>query len=169
MTTPVRIRSTTVDDIPTILHFIRALAEYEKLTHLVVASEATLQESLFGDPPGAEALLAFAGDEPVGLAVFCHNYSTFLGRRGLWLEDLFVPPAHRGKGFGKALLLACARIAKERGCGRFEWSALDWNTPAWDFYRALGATPMQEWTNFRVSGEALDRLAAMEGGERRQR
>jgi len=165
MTAPVLIRPATIDDVPIVLRFIRQLAEYEQLSHLVIATEATLEESLFGSRPDAEALLAFAGEEPVGMAVFCHNFSTFLGRRGLWLEDLFVPPAHRGRGYGKALLLACARIARDRGCGRFEWSALDWNTPAWDFYRALGATPMEEWTNFRVTGDALERLAAMAMGE----
>lgn len=162
MGTNVRIRPGTAGDLLVILKFIRALAEYEKLTHLVVATEDSLRESLFGARPGAEVLLAFAGEEAVGFAVYFHNFSTFLGRRGLWLEDIFVPPVHRGKGYGKALLLACARIAKERGCGRFEWSALDWNTPAWDFYKSLGATPMEDWTNFRVTGEALDRLAAMD-------
>ncbi len=162
MTASVQIRPGTADDLPVILQFIRALAEYEKLTHLVVATEDSLRESLFGARPGAEVLLAYAGGEAVGFAVYFHNFSTFLGRHGLWLEDIFVPPVHRGKGYGKALLLACARIAKARGCGRFEWSALDWNTPAWDFYKSLGATPMEDWTNFRVTGEALDRLAAMD-------
>jgi len=159
------IRPGTADDLPLILAFIRGLADYEKLSHLVVATEDSLRESLFGAQPGAEVLLAFAQDTPVGFAVYFHNFSTFLGRRGLWLEDIYVPPEHRGHGYGKALLLACARIAKARGCGRFEWSALDWNTPAWDFYRALGAQPMEDWTMFRVTGEALDRLAAMEDAD----
>jgi GNAT superfamily N-acetyltransferase len=153
------IRPATVADVPLVLDFIQALAEYERLAHLVVADEATLRESLFGARPGAEVLLAFAGETPVGFAVFFHNFSTFLGVKGLWLEDIFVKPEHRKRGYGKALLLAVARLAHERGCGRFEWAALDWNTPAWDFYRALGAVPMEDWTMFRVSGEALARLA----------
>lgn len=163
MPSPVEIRPGTADDLPLIFAFIRGLADYEKLSHLVVATEDSLRESLFGAQPGAEVLLAFDGGTPVGFAVYFHNFSTFLGRRGLWLEDIYVPPEHRGHGYGKALLLACARIAKMRGCGRFEWSALDWNTPAWDFYRSLGAQPMEDWTMFRVTGEALDRLAAMDG------
>lgn len=161
MPPPVEIRSGTEGDLPLILAFIRGLADYEKLSHLVVATEDSLRESLFGAQPGAEVLLAFSDGTPVGFAVYFHNFSTFLGRRGLWLEDIYVPPEYRGRGYGKALLLACARIAKARGCGRFEWSALDWNTPAWDFYRSLGAQPMEDWTMFRATGEALDRLAAM--------
>ncbi len=155
------IRSANTQDADVLLHFIRRLAEYEKLEHLVSATEEGLRESLFGEHPGAEALLAYAGDMPVGFAVYFHNFSTFLGRRGLWLEDIFVEPAARGKGYGKALLLAVARIAHERGCGRLEWAALDWNTPAWDFYRALGAAPLQDWTMFRVSGPTLEKLARM--------
>lgn len=161
----VEIRAGAADDLPLILAFIRELADYEKLSHLVVATEDSLRESLFGAQPGAEVLLAFSDGTPVGFAVYFHNFSTFLGRRGLWLEDIYVPPEHRGRGYGKALLLACARIAKARGCGRFEWSALDWNTPAWDFYRSLGAQPMEDWTMFRATGEALDRLAAMADGD----
>jgi GNAT superfamily N-acetyltransferase len=144
-----------------VLSFVRQLADYEKLTHMVTASEEGLRDALFGPHPGAEVLLAFAGGAPVGFAVYLHNFSTFLGRRGLWLEDIFVRPDSRGRGYGKALLLAVARIAHERGCGRFEWAALDWNTPAWEFYRALGATPLEDWTMFRVTGAALERLAAM--------
>lgn len=158
---PPNIRPATAADVPLVLDFIRGLAEYERLSHLVVADEASLHESLFGARPGAEVLLAFAGPEPVGFAVFFHNFSTFLGVKGLWLEDIFVKPEHRKRGYGKALLLATARVAHERGCGRFEWAALDWNTPAWDFYRALGAAPMEDWTMFRVTGEALARLARM--------
>lgn len=165
MPSPVEVRPGTADDLPLILAFIRGLADYEKLSHLVVATEDSLRESLFGAQPGAEVLLAFADGMPVGFAVYFHNFSTFLGRRGLWLEDIYVPPEYRGRGYGKALLLACARIAKARGCGRFEWSALDWNTPAWDFYRSLGAQPMEDWTMFRVTGEALERLAAMGDGD----
>lgn len=157
----ITIRPATPDDTPLILGFIRGLAAYEKLEHLMVATEADLRRSLFGEPPAAEVLLAFREGGAVGFALFFHNFSTFLGKRGLWLEDIFVPPEHRGQGIGKALLLSCARIAKARDCGRFEWSALDWNTPAWDFYRSLGAVAMEEWTNFRVTGERLDRMAAM--------
>ncbi len=155
------IRAANGQDVDVVLHFIRRLAEYEKLEHLVSATAQGLRESLFGEHPGAEALLAYAGDMPVGFAVFFHNFSTFLGRRGLWLEDIFVEPAARGNGYGKALFLAVARIAHERGCGRFEWAALDWNTPAWDFYRALGAAPLEDWTMFRVSGPTLEKLARM--------
>jgi len=155
------IRPATVHDVGVILHFIRRLAQYEQLEHLVSATEQGLKESLFGERPGAEALLAHVDDMPVGFAVYFHNFSTFLGRRGLWLEDIFVEPAARGNGYGKALLLAVARIAHERGCARFEWAALDWNTPAWDFYRALGATPLEDWTMFRVTGPVLDKLARM--------
>jgi GNAT superfamily N-acetyltransferase len=158
----VLIRAATIADVPLVLDFIKALAEYERLAHLVVADQATLRESLFGAQPGAEVLLAFAGETPVGFAVFFHNFSTFLGVKGLWLEDIFVKPEHRKHGYGKALLLAVARIAQARGCGRFEWAALDWNTPAWDFYQSLGAVPMQDWTMFRVSGDALARMARMQ-------
>ena len=157
------IRPATVEDVPLVLEFITALAEYEKLSHRVTATEATLRESLFGANPGAEVLLAFEGETPVGFAVFFHNFSTFLGVKGLWLEDLFVRPEHRGRGYGKALLLRVARTALGRGCGRFEWAALDWNTPAWDFYKALGAAPLEDWTMFRVTGEALERLAKVAG------
>jgi GNAT superfamily N-acetyltransferase len=158
----VLIRAATIADVPLVLDFIKALAEYERLAHLVVADQATLRESLFGAQPDAEVLLAFAGEIPVGFAVFFHNFSTFLGVKGLWLEDIFVKPEHRKHGYGKALLLAVARIAQARGCGRFEWAALDWNTPAWDFYQSLGAVPMQDWTMFRVSGDALARMAQMQ-------
>jgi GNAT superfamily N-acetyltransferase len=153
------IRPATAGDVPLVLSFVKQLADYEKLAHMVVATEASLREALFGEQPGAEVLLAFAEGEPVGFAVYFHNFSTFLGRRGLWLEDIFVRPERRGHGYGKALLLAVARIAQERGCGRFEWAALDWNTPAWDFYRSLGATPLEDWTIFRVTGAALEKLA----------
>ncbi len=153
------IREARVEDAGLVLDFVRQLAEYEKLSHMVTATEASLRESLFGPRPAAEALLAFEAETPVGFALFFHTFSTFLGRRGLWLEDIFVKPAFRGRGHGKALLLRVARIARERGCGRYEWSALDWNTPATDFYKALGAQPMDEWTIYRVTGETLDRLA----------
>jgi GNAT superfamily N-acetyltransferase len=149
-------------DIPLVLSFIRELADYERLSHLVTASEQALEDSLFGAQPGAEVMLAFDGDIPAGFAVFLYNFSTFLGRRGLWLEDLYVKPQFRRKGCGRALLLHVARIAHERGCGRFEWAALDWNTPAIDFYRSLGAVPLDDWTIFRVTGPALEKLARMD-------
>jgi GNAT superfamily N-acetyltransferase len=154
-----QIRRATERDVPVIHSFIRQLAEYEKLSHEAVMTEEILRQSLFGPRPAAEVLLGYAGDQPVGFAVFFHNFSTFLGRSGLYLEDLFVIPEMRGKGFGKAMLVELARIARERNCGRFEWAVLDWNKPAIDFYKALGAVPMDEWTTFRVTGEALKRLA----------
>jgi GNAT superfamily N-acetyltransferase len=154
-----QIRSADVDDLPVILAFIRELAEYERLSHLVTATEAGLRESLFGAHPGAEVVLAFEGGEPAGFAVFFHNFSTFLGVKGLWLEDLFVRPAFRGRCYGKALLLHVARIACERGCGRFEWAVLDWNEPSIRFYKSLGAQPLDDWTIFRVTDQALQDLA----------
>ncbi|HXV08692.1 MAG TPA: GNAT family N-acetyltransferase [Burkholderiales bacterium] len=154
-----RIRSATAGDVAVILDLVRGLAEYERLSHLVSATEDGVREALFGEHPGAEAVLAFEGETAVGFAVYFHNFSTFLGRKGLWLEDLFVKPQHRRRGYGKALLLHVARIAHERGCGRFEWAALDWNAPAWEFYRALGAVPLEDWTMFRVTGETLEKLA----------
>ena len=154
------IRLATTTDVPLILHFIRGLAEYERLPDAVVATEALLAEQLFGAHPGAEVLIAEWDGVPAGFALFCHNFSTFLGRRGVWLEDLYVEPAHRGRGIGKALLARLAAIAVERDCGRLEWSVLDWNTDAIGFYRSLGAEAMDEWTTFRVTGEALVHLAA---------
>jgi GNAT superfamily N-acetyltransferase len=147
-------------DVALILAFVRELAEYEQLSHLVTADEQTLLDSLFGPYPGAEVLLAFERDAPVGFAVFFHNFSTFLGRRGLWLEDIYVKPDFRGQGYGRGLLLHVARVAHQRGCGRFEWAVLDWNTPAVHFYKSLGAVALDDWTIFRVAGEALARLAA---------
>jgi GNAT superfamily N-acetyltransferase len=162
MTAPLSIRPATRADVPALLGLIRGLAQYEKLTHLVAADEAALERELFAAGAGVEAVIGFAGGEPVGFAVYFHNFSTFLGRRGLYLEDLFVQPAHRGRGYGRALLLHVARIAHGRGCGRFEWMALDWNAPAIGFYKALGAVEMAEWRLFRVTGEALARLAAQD-------
>jgi GNAT superfamily N-acetyltransferase len=153
------IRAARREDVPEILRLIRALAEYEKLAHEVVATENLLAAHLFGAKPAAEVLLAEEGGRAVAMALFFQNYSTFLARPGLYLEDLFVEPAHRGKGIGKALLQAIARLAVERGCGRFEWSVLDWNTPSIEFYKRLGARPMSDWTIFRVTGEALRKLA----------
>lgn len=153
------IRRATREDAPVLLELIRALAEYEKLSHLVVADAALLARELFDPDSTAEALLCFRGDEAVGMAIYFHNFSTFLGRKGLYLEDLFVKPEHRGRGYGKALLLTLARIAHERGCGRFEWVVLDWNQPSIRFYEGLGAVQMKEWRLFRVTGEALRKLA----------
>ncbi len=148
------------EDIPLVLSFIRELAEYERMADQVVATEATLAEELFGVHPVAEVLLGYEGAAPVGFAVFFHNFSTFVGRRGLYLEDLFVRPEHRGKGYGRAFLVELARIAVSRGCGRFEWAVLDWNEPAIQFYKKLGAVAKDEWTVFRVDGAALTALAS---------
>lgn len=156
----INLRPATRDDPPLILALIRELAEYEKLAHEVVATEAQLEESLFSERPYAEVVIAEWHNEPAGFALFFHNFSTFLGRRGLYLEDPFVRPALRGKGIGKALLAHLARIAVERGCGRFEWAVLDWNEPARRFYESLGAKAVSEWDIFRVTGEALQALAA---------
>jgi GNAT superfamily N-acetyltransferase len=149
------IRSATIEDVPEILRLILGLAEYEKLEHEVVATEDKLRRSLFGERPAAEAVLGFLEGRPVGFAVFFHNYSTFRACPGLYLEDLFVEPAHRGSGYGKALLLHLARLAVERGCQRMEWSVLDWNQPAIGFYRSLGADVMDEWRICRLTGDAL--------------
>jgi GNAT superfamily N-acetyltransferase len=154
-----QIKKATEQDVPLILFFIRQLAEYERLSHEAIMTEETLRQSLFGPRPAAEVLLGFFEDKPAGFAVFFHNFSTFLGRPGLYLEDLFVIPALRGRGFGRALLIELAKIARERKCGRFEWAVLDWNEPAIAFYKKLGAVPMSEWTIFRVTGDALERLA----------
>jgi GNAT superfamily N-acetyltransferase len=157
---PLSIRPAAPADVAVLLELIRGLAEYERLSHLVAADAATLERELFAPGANVEAVIGFAGGEPVGFAVYFHNFSTFLGRRGLYLEDLFVRPAHRRRGYGRALLRHVARIAHERGCGRFEWMALDWNAPAIGFYTSLGAVEMAEWRLFRVTGEALARLAA---------
>ena len=154
------IRLATPTDIPAIVHLIRALAEYEKLSHQVVVDEARLREHLFGPKPYAEVLLAEDGGQVVGYALFFHTYSTFLGRPSLYLEDLFVLPEQRGQGHGKALLARLARLAVERDCGRFEWMVLDWNTPAIEFYESLGAALAPEWKLCRMTGEALQRFAA---------
>lgn len=159
-----KIRAAAPADLSLILQLIRELAEYEKLAHEAQASEAALREHLFGPRPYCESLIAELDGVPVGFALFFHNYSTFVGKPGLYLEDLFVRPAARGKGAGKALLVRLAQIALERGCGRFEWSVLDWNTPAIDFYRSLGARPMEDWTIYRLSGPALERLAGPRAG-----
>jgi GNAT superfamily N-acetyltransferase len=153
------IRFAEAADVPTILHFIRSLARYEKLEHEVVADEAGLLATLFGPRPGAEVLLAELAGSAVGFALFFQSYSTFVGKPGLYLEDLFVEPAARGRGVGLALMSALARITVDRGYGRFEWSVLDWNTPSLEFYRALGALPQSDWTVQRITGDPLERLA----------
>jgi len=151
----ITIRPAVREDTATILEFIRSLAQYEKLSHEVLATEDHLKKTLFGDHPYAEVLLGFELDTPVAFCLFFHNYSTFLGRPGIWLEDLYVHEAWRGKGYGKAMLSRLAQIAVERDCGRLEWSVLDWNTPAIRFYKALGAVAMDDWTTFRLTGPAL--------------
>jgi GNAT superfamily N-acetyltransferase len=156
------IRSAHLDDVPIILELIRDLATYERAPNEVTATEEQLVDVLFGERPAAEVLLAFEKDTPVGFAIFFHNFSTWLGRPGLYLEDLFVKPEKRGKGYGRALLVDLARIARDRGCGRMEWAVLDWNEPAIKFYRALGATPMDEWTVFRLTRDGIARLAQSE-------
>jgi GNAT superfamily N-acetyltransferase len=154
------LRFATAADVPVILAFIRELAEYERLSHEAVADEAALAEHLFGAAPKAEVVLLEVEGEAAGFALFFHNFSTFLGRPGLYLEDLFVRPRFRGRGLGERLMRHLAQLALERGCGRFEWSVLDWNTPAIEFYRRLGARGMDQWTAQRLDGEALAALAA---------
>ena len=153
------IRSATVIDTALILRFIKELADYEKLLHEVVADEATLKDSLFGDTPHAQVIIGEYNGKPVSFALYFHNFSTFIGRPGIYLEDLYVQPNMRGKGLGKILLAYLASVAIELNCGRLEWWVLDWNKPAIDFYQSLGAKPMDEWTVNRVTGEALDKLA----------
>ena len=153
------IRSATIADVTVILELIRALATYERAPNEVTATEKDLAEVLFGEKPAAEVLLAFENARAVGFALFFHNFSTWLGRPGLYLEDLFVRPEDRGKGYGRALLIELAKIARDRHCGRMEWAVLDWNKPAIKFYRKLGAKPMDEWTVFRLTGEGIARLA----------
>src|SRR6202158_3771937 len=153
------IRPATVADVQVILELIRALATYERAPNDVTATEKGLTEVLFGEKPSAEVLLAFENETAVGFAVFFHNFSTWLGRPGLYLEDLFVRLERRGKGYGRALLIHLAKIARERGCGRMEWAVLDWNEPAIEFYRKLGAKPMDEWAGFRLTRDGIANLA----------
>jgi GNAT superfamily N-acetyltransferase len=175
------LRPATENDVPLILRFIRELSQYERLAHEVVATEEAIRETLFGPRPYAEVIIAEirqpepaaplddsktrrlddSPSEPVGFALFFHNYSTFLGRPGLYLEDLYVRPEMRGRGYGKALLVRLAQIALERNCGRFEWAVLNWNEPAIRFYRSLGALPQDAWTVYRVKGETLHALASI--------
>ena len=153
------IRRATAADVGTILNLIRELATYERAPDQVTATAEQLVDVLFGKKPAAEVLLAFEREEPVGFAVYFYNFSTWLGRPGLYLEDLFVRPEQRGKGFGRALLVELAKIARDRGCGRMEWAVLDWNEPAIEFYRKLGSKPMDEWTVFRLTRDGIERLA----------
>jgi GNAT superfamily N-acetyltransferase len=154
-----RICAAKESDLPVILNFIRKLAEYERLSHEVVAEEASLRSSLFGENVVAEVILAYVEEEPVGFAVYFRNFSTFLGRPGIYLEDLFVEPAYRGRGIGKAIFAYIARIVIERRYGRLNWAVLDWNRPAIDFYKKLGAVLQEDWRICRLSGDALARLA----------
>jgi GNAT superfamily N-acetyltransferase len=156
-----QIESATDGDVPLILRLIKGLAEYEQLSEAVTATEAQLRESLFGPRPAAEVLIGYAERQPAGFAVFFQNFSTFLGRPGIYLEDLYVVPEWRGRGLGRRLLSHLAAIALARGCGRVEWAVLDWNDPAIRFYKSLGARSMDDWTIFRVTGHALERLASV--------
>jgi GNAT superfamily N-acetyltransferase len=159
-TSGLRLRFAVAGDAPLVLSFIRQLAEYEKLSHAVKATQQEIEDTLFGPRPAAEVVLADYRDKPVGFAVFFHNFSTFVGKPGLYLEDLFVNPSARGLGIGKTLLAFLAQLAQERGCGRVEWSVLDWNRPAIDFYHTLGAQPMDDWTVFRLEQSAMEQLAS---------
>lgn len=154
-----RIESASEQDAALVLAFIRKLAEYEKLSDKVIATEDNIREHLFGANAAAEVLLAYWQDQPVGFALFFRNFSTFLGQPGLYLEDLFVEPEHRGKGIGKGLLVHVAKIAVDRGYGRIEWAVLDWNTPSIEFYRRLGAIALDDWRLYRLTGDSLSRLA----------
>ena len=161
MTPNFSIRAATIEDIPLVLRFIKELADYEKLPHEVTATEELLRRNLFTERKTAEVLLAFEGNEAVGFAVFFQNFSSFLGKPGIYLEDVFVRPEFRGRGYGKALMISVARLAEERACGRFELSVLDWNKPSIKFYRSLGAVAMDEWTVQRMDVAAIAALAAL--------
>ncbi|HEX9455567.1 MAG TPA: GNAT family N-acetyltransferase, partial [Candidatus Binatia bacterium] len=154
-----QVRAATKADVPIILAFIKKLADYERLSHEVIATEKILNETLFGRRRTAELAIAFYKKDPVGFVLFFHNYSTFLGQPGIYIEDLYVEEAFRRRGFGRALLNYVAQLAQERRCGRLEWSVLDWNEPAINFYQKLGAVPMKEWTTFRLTGDSLKKLA----------
>jgi GNAT superfamily N-acetyltransferase len=156
----IKIRPARLQDVPVILQLIHDLATYERAPDEVTATEERLVDVLFGEKPAAEVLLAFEEESPVGFAVYFYNFSTWLGRPGLYLEDLFVKPEKRGKGYGRSLLIELAKIARDRSCGRMEWAVLDWNEPAIKFYRSLGAKPMHEWTVFRLIGEEIGKLAS---------
>ena len=158
----IEIRDASVDDPPLILRFVKELAAYERAPEAVTATEEDIRHSLFGEDAIVHAVICEMDDIPVGFAVYFFNYSTWLGRRGLYLEDLYVSPAHRRAGAGNALLKHLARVARSRECGRLEWSVLDWNTPAIRFYESIGAEPLNEWVGYRLAGEALDRFASDE-------
>jgi GNAT superfamily N-acetyltransferase len=154
-----RIEPATEHDLPAIVHLVRQLARYEKLEHAMVATRDDFRQALFGAERAAHALMAFADDAAVGLALYFYNFSTFLGKRGIYLEDIYVQPEHRGRGIGGALLKCLAKMAKEQHCGRMEWSVLTWNQPSIDFYHRLGAVILEDWRIFRLEGEPLERLA----------
>jgi GNAT superfamily N-acetyltransferase len=162
---PFRIVPAAAENAPLVLRFIRELAEYERLSHEVVATEERIREVLSGPSPPVEAVIAYAGEDPAGFALFFHHFSTFTGRRGLYLEDLFVRPEWRGRGLGRRLLARVARVARDRGCLRLEWAVLDWNESAIAFYKGLGARPLEDWIVYRLAGEALERVAAEDPGE----
>jgi len=153
------IKEATIEDVPTILHFVKAIAEYEKLSHLVKATEDSISATLFSKPGFAKCIIALEDLFPVGFAIYFYNYSTFVSKPGIYLEDLYVEPQFRGKGYGKALLLEIIKIAKQNNCGRVEWSVLNWNKPAIDFYNSIGAKPLNEWTIFRVDEDLINKLA----------
>jgi GNAT superfamily N-acetyltransferase len=153
------IKPASIDDVPLLLSLIKELAEYERLSSEVIATEDSLQKTLFTQNSHAEVVIGYLDNKPVSFALFFHNYSTFLGKSGLYLEDLYVKPECRNQGIGKKMLSYLAHLAKSRNCGRLEWSVLDWNAPAINFYQNLGAKPMDEWTVFRLTGDALDKLA----------
>ena len=159
-TMTLRIEPATERDLPAIVHLVRQLARYEKLEHAMVASQDDFRQALFEAERSAHALMAFADDAPVGFALYFYNFSTFLGKRGIYLEDIYVEPEYRGRGIGSALLKRLARIGKEQNCGRMEWSVLTWNQPSIDFYHRLGAATLDDWRIFRLHGEPLERLAA---------
>lgn len=160
MNSEITIRQAVEEDIPLILSFIKKIAEYEKLSHEVIATEEILRESLFGKKPSAEVILAYLENQPVAYAVYFYNFSTFIGKKGLYLEDLFVLPEFRGGGLGKKMLLYLFKKAADENCGRMEWAVLDWNEPAINFYKSLGAKPMDEWTTFRVDEEVLKKYSS---------
>jgi len=162
-TSTFKIRPAIEEDAAVILSLIKELAEYEHLSHEVVATENDIRKTLFGDRPFAETLIGEYEGLPISFALFFHNFSTFVGKPGIYLEDLYVQPAHRGKGFGSKMLAHIAALARERDCGRFEWSVLNWNTPAIRTYEKLDASPMKEWILYRLSGEALNKLADKSG------
>lgn len=163
MTEPIRIDPATPADVPLILELIRGLAEYERLSDQCVATEDALRQHLFGPRPAAEVVIARVGGEPVGFALFFSTFSTFLAKPGVYLEDVYVKPEHRRRGVGRALLLHLAKLTVARGCGRLEWAALDWNEPAIRFYRGIGAVTLDEWTTFRLTGDALAAFASERG------